>query len=152
MSEDSKSKSGGIASRVLGRGERPGSGRKVTQAATSTRCVMMAMDDTRQSGAWSRPISERSFKFNHLSSTNMTTCVSVTVRVQAVAIRSSIILIRFLFDSVPTRSCLGTWQTMLSSPLLVTWKSNPLALGPRLNALLQRRGHSSTKPSRTPNQ
>ena len=58
--------------------------------------------------------------------------------VQAVAIRSRIILIRFLFDSVPTRSCLGTWQTMLSSPLLVTWKSNPLALGPRLNALLHK--------------
>ena len=41
-----------------------------------------------------------------------------------------------LFDSVPTRFCLGTWQTLLSSPLLVMWKSNPLALGPRLIALL----------------
>jgi hypothetical protein len=42
-----------------------------------------------------------------------------------------------LFDSVPTRFCLGTWQTLLSSPLLVMWKSNPLALGPRLIALLK---------------
>lgn len=41
-----------------------------------------------------------------------------------------------LFDSVPTRFCLGTWQTLLSSPLLVMWKNNPLALGPRLIALL----------------
>lgn len=41
-----------------------------------------------------------------------------------------------LFDSVPTRFCLGTWQALLSSPLLVMWKSNPLALGPRLIALL----------------
>src|SRR5712672_2495903 len=42
-----------------------------------------------------------------------------------------------LFDSVPTRFCLGTWQMLLSSPLLVMWKSNPLALGPRLIALLK---------------
>lgn len=41
-----------------------------------------------------------------------------------------------LFDSVPTRFCLGTWQTLLSSPLLVMWKSKPLALGPHLIALL----------------
>ena len=38
-----------------------------------------------------------------------------------------------LFDSVPTRFCLGTWQTVLSSPLLVTWEIN--SLGPRLDAL-----------------
>jgi hypothetical protein len=41
--------------------------------------------------------------------------------------------LHLLFDSVPTRFCLGTWHIVLSSPLLVTWKSNPL--GPRLNAL-----------------
>ncbi len=29
-----------------------------------------------------------------------------------------------LFDSVPTRFCLGTWQMLLSSPILVMWKSN----------------------------
>jgi|SRR5216684_4537411 len=52
------------------------------------------------------------------------------------------------FDSVPTRFCLGTWHALLSSPLLVMWKSNLLALGPRLIALLNG-GHSSTKPSRT---
>jgi hypothetical protein len=42
-----------------------------------------------------------------------------------------------LFDSVPTRFCLGTWQTVLSSPLLVMWKSNPLTLGPRLIGLFE---------------
>jgi len=47
---------------------------------------------------------------------------------------STVIVI--LFDSVPTRFCLGTWQTLLSSPLLVMWKSNPIALGPHLVALL----------------
>jgi hypothetical protein len=66
-----------------------------------------------------------------LASVPHRTLIFVAIRfIFAVAVRLS------LFDSVPTRFCLGTWQ-MPSSPLLVMWKSNPLALGPRLIALFE---------------
>jgi hypothetical protein len=124
MSEDSKSISRGMVSRVMGRAKRP-TKKRVAQAATGTRGKQMRMNDHNKG---TRIAARDASKFRAELQFHPCLCTLSCVPINH--------LVRFLFDSVPTRFCLGTWQTMLSSPLLVSWKSNPLALGPRLNALL----------------
>jgi hypothetical protein len=131
MSEDSKSISGAMAGRVLG--EEPGREQveegEVMRAAMGTR--VRTGPGSQRRASFGAEIERSGTTRKVHSSLQATTFI---FKICFTSSRSEYgTRFYLLFDSVPTRFCLGTWQTVLSSPLLVTWKINPL--GPRLDAL-----------------